>query len=196
MCGVYLVVWCVSVFFVKNVIIMIITSIPEIKIMIIVTVTFLLFLRDQFVQKKHFARATHKVNVRVRHAWRRLSHDARKKGRCPVRKCWCDCCCGDVKTAFLLADREERAKKTSLCDHAEVVRQRSDQLFEVGQGHGLGDQPQQWWRTFEKFVIKQLGFRPASDGSLCIRSERALESLERVARRCVGDPLWRCWFSP
>ena len=30
---------------------------------------------------------------------------------------------------------------------------------------------------------------------MSIHSERALESLERVARRCVGDPLWRCWCS-
>ena len=32
-----------------------------------------------------------------------------------------------------------------------------DQLFEV-RGYGLGDQPQQWWRTFEKYLTEQLGF--------------------------------------
>ena len=38
----------------------------------------------------------------------------------------------------------------------------------------LGDQPRKWWRTFGKFFIEAVGFRPASDGSVCV---------VRVARR-------------
>ncbi|CAK0862474.1 unnamed protein product [Prorocentrum cordatum] len=33
-----------------------------------------------------------------------------------------------------------------------------EQLFEVVNGYGLGDQPQQWWRTFERYMLEELKF--------------------------------------
>ena len=68
---------------------------------------------------------------------------------------------GDVQAAFLLADREERPKGP-LC----VTMPKSyvkegmhpEPLFEVRGGYGLGGQPQQWRRTFEKFLVEKLGF--------------------------------------
>ena len=59
--------------------------------------------------------------------------------------------------------------------------QHPDQLFEVRGGYGLGDQPQQWWRTFEKFLAEQLGFDQHSMDP-CVHSERSLEPLEQGAR--------------
>ena len=57
---------------------------------------------------------------------------------------------GDVKVAFLPLKR--MAKKGPLymtMPKPYVTRGiRLDQLFEVRGGYNLGDQPQQWWRTF------------------------------------------------
>ena len=33
-----------------------------------------------------------------------------------------------------------------------------DRFFEVRGGYGLGDEPQLWWKTFEKFLIEQQAF--------------------------------------
>ena len=61
---------------------------------------------------------------------------------------------GDVEAAFLVADREERPKGllcVTLPKSYVKEGMHPDQLFEVKGGYGVGDQPQQWWRTFEKF---------------------------------------------
>ena len=47
---------------------------------------------------------------------------------------------------------------------------------------------------FEKFLIEQLGFDQHPTDP-CLFILRALESLERGARRGVGDPFWRRWSS-
>ena len=68
---------------------------------------------------------------------------------------------GDGQAAFLLADREERPKEAldvTMPKFYVKEGMHPDQLFEVKGGYSLGDQPQQWWRTFERFLIEQLGF--------------------------------------
>ena len=68
---------------------------------------------------------------------------------------------GVVQAAFLLADREGRPKGPLYVTMPKsYVKEGThpDQLFEVKGGYGLGDQPQQWWRTLERFLFEQLGF--------------------------------------
>ena len=103
---------------------------------------------------------------------------------------------GDVKSASLVEEKPQGPLYVTIPKSYVKGGLHPDQLFEVRGGYGLGGQPQQWWRPSRSSVPhRTVGFRPASDGSVCVHSERALESLERVARRCVGDPLWRCWSS-
>ena len=68
---------------------------------------------------------------------------------------------GGVKSAFLVADHQERKNGpiyvTMPKDYV-MEGHHPDQLFEVVNGYGLGDQPQQWWRTFERFMIEELKF--------------------------------------
>ena len=68
---------------------------------------------------------------------------------------------GDVQAAFLLADREEKPKGPLYVTMPKSYVKEGmhpDQLFEVKGGYGLGDQPQQWWQTFGRFLVEQLGF--------------------------------------
>lgn len=37
-----------------------------------------------------------------------------------------------------------------------------EELYMVRNGYGLGDQQQQWWRTFERFMVNELGFEQHS----------------------------------
>ena len=55
-----------------------------------------------------------------------------------------------------------------------------DQLFEVRGGHGLGNQPQQ----LEHFLIEKVGFDQHPMDPCVFFFREALESLDRVARRC------------
>ena len=64
---------------------------------------------------------------------------------------------GDVKSAFLVVEPGERLDGpiyvTTPKDYA-VKGHRPERLFGVINGHCLGDQPQQRWRAFERFMVK------------------------------------------
>lgn len=68
---------------------------------------------------------------------------------------------GDVKAAFFMADHEERPNSpiyVTMPKEYVMEGMHAEQLFEVRNGYGLGDQPQQWWRTFDHFPISELDF--------------------------------------
>ena len=67
----------------------------------------------------------------------------------------------------------------------------SYQLFDVRGGYGLGDQPQQWWRTFEKLRSEHLGFdqHPMDPCVFILRepSSRWNKMHDDVVVTCCGD---------
>ena len=65
----------------------------------------------------------------------------------------------DVKSAFLVAERDRTDPINRLLNmtmpkgHVKKGLLHLEQLFEVRGGHSLGDQPQLWCRTFERFLF-------------------------------------------
>ena len=64
---------------------------------------------------------------------------------------------GDIKSAFLVSNHRPRengaiyvSMPAGMCEDGVD----SAQLYEVRNGYGLGDQPQQWWATFRDFCLE------------------------------------------
>ena len=69
----------------------------------------------------------------------------------------------DVKSAFLVAERDRmdpinRPLNMTMPKGHVKKGLHLEQVFEVRGGHSLGDQPQLWWRTFERFLVEELKF--------------------------------------
>ena len=74
-----------------------------------------------------------------------------------------------------------------------------EQLFEVRGGHSLGDQPQLWWRTFERFLVEELKFDQhqmdpcvrlcfVSRGTNILDEHLPMKSLSFLQRRGTRQP--------
>ncbi|CAK0795301.1 unnamed protein product [Prorocentrum cordatum] len=78
-----------------------------------------------------------------------------------LASCKFDLTIGDVKSAFLVAEPEARPNGpiyVTMPKDYTLKGYHPEQLFEVVNGYGLGDQPQQWWRTFERYMLEELKF--------------------------------------
>ena len=65
-----------------------------------------------------------------------------------------------------------------------------DQVFEVREGYGSGDQPQQSWRAFQTFLGEELHFRSTSHGPVCVS-----ENLRRLGVNFLFLRVTTCcWF--
>ena len=62
--------------------------------------------------------------------------------------------------SLVFTDGQRRTtQRTPQRDHAEGIPQSGpDQLGEVRGGYAFGDQPQQWWNAFERFLVEELRF--------------------------------------
>ena len=68
---------------------------------------------------------------------------------------------GDIESAFLISDPRPRANGPLYVTMPEGYDWKGvspDQVFEVHNGYGLSDQPQQFWETLRGYLLKELNF--------------------------------------
>eukprot|EP00974_Lingulodinium_polyedra_P057433 5528057-Lingulodinium_polyedra.AAC.2 len=103
---------------------------------------------------------------------------------------------GDVDGAFLNSDRDKCPPRENGPIYVSLPRDHlppgvhQDQLCEVVNGYGLGDQPQVWWLTFSRFLVEEAGFtqHPLDPCVFLLFEPAATRGTVPVDRVLVIDP--------